>query len=94
MRVNFGSRAFLYSEGHTHREAADLLEEVESSEAVAMLFSALPFAAEECDTEKDEEVGLGKSGEEIEKDEGMVIDLSQTGPRTRKLKPPIPTVGT
>lgn len=91
--MNFGSRAFLYAEGHTHREAADLLEEVESSEAVAMLFAVLPFAGEESDAEEVEEMGSGKSAGEIERDEGMVIELSQTGPPTRRLKPPMPTIG-
>ena len=94
MRVNFGSRTFLYAEGHAHRDAADLLEEVESSEAVAMLFSHLPFGGEETDPEDEDEVGSGKNGSEMERDEGMVIDLSQTGPLTKRLKPPIPTIGT
>ena len=63
------------------------MEEEENSEEVASLFAVLPFANEvESETEEDCEA-LG------EKDEGMVIELSQTGPPTRKLKPPIVTIG-
>lgn len=95
MRVNFGSRTFLYAEGHAHREAADLLEEVESSEAVAMLFAIMPFAGEESEAEgEEEELGSGRSVGEMEREEGVVIELSQTGPPTRRPKPPIPTIGT
>ena len=92
VRVNFGSRAFLYAEGHAHRDAADFVEEVESSEAVAMLFSHLPFALEnDCDEDED---GSEKSGSDMERDVGIVRELSQTGPPAWKLKAPIPTIGT
>ncbi len=78
-------------EGHAHRDAADLLEEVESSEAVAMLFAELPFALE--DTESDEDRDRDKMATDSDREEGVVVELSQMGPPTRRLKTPMPTIG-
>ena len=89
--MNFGDRPFRYAEGHAHREAADLLEEVESSEAVAMLFAVLPFAGEE--SEPDEDKDKDRVAADSDREEGVVIELSQTGPPTRRLKTPMPTIG-
>ena len=90
--MNFGDRTFRYLEGHAHREAADLLEEVESSEAVAMLFAELPFNNEDMDTEEDRDRDKAACTDS-EREEGVVIELSQTGPPTRRLKIPMPTIG-
>jgi len=92
VKVNFGDRTFCHLEGHAHREAADLLEEVESSEAVAMLFAELPFNNEEEESEEDRDKDKA-AGADLERDEGVVIELSQTGPPTRRLKIPMPTIG-
>lgn len=84
--MNFGNRPFLYAEGSAHREAANILEEEDSTEEVVANFTVLPFA-----------VGLSDSEEETDgeekKGERSVVELAQTGPPTRKLKPPIATVG-
>ncbi len=77
-------------DGHVDREAADLMEEEESSEEAATLFAILPFASEESDEEKEEsQKGEGPR----ESDEGLVMELSQIGPPTKKLKAPIVTIG-
>lgn len=86
--MNFGSRPFVYGEGRGHREAADLVEQEESCEEIIALFAVLPFA-NDCESEVEEEE---EKGERLQ-DEGMVIELSQTGPPIRKLKPPIVTIG-
>lgn len=85
--MNFGSRPFAFGEGHAHREAADIVEQEESCEEVAALFAVLPFTHVDSEPEESEEVG------ELERDEGVVMELSQTGPYTRRLKPPIVTIG-
>lgn len=86
--MNFGGRPFLYGEGHAHREAADLVEQEESCEEVAALFAVLPF--HDVDSESDRSQ---QDGGDMERDEGVVVELSQTGPYTRRLKPPIMTIG-
>lgn len=86
--MNFGSSPFLYGEGRAHREAADLVEQEESCEEIIALFAVLPFANDwEGETDQPEQKGEGRV------DEGVVIELSQTGPPTKKLKPPIMTIG-
>ncbi len=89
MRVNFGERAFLYAGGSVHREAANIQEDSESAETVLAHFGALPFSVGGSDSEAE------KEGEEVTKMAGgpSVVELSHTGPPTRKLKPPIATVG-
>ena len=87
VRVNFGDRPFSFVEGHAHRDAADLQEEGESTEEVAAIFGALPFAAGTSDSE-----GEGAGGESGGKG-GSVVELAQTGPPSRRLKPPIATIG-
>ena len=86
VRVNFGDRQFLFAEGHEHRDAADLHEERESVEEVAAIFEVLPFATGASDSEGE---GVG----EERREGGSVVELSQIGPPTRKLKAPIATVG-
>ena len=86
VRVNFGDRQFLFAEGHVHRDAADLHEEGESVEEVAAIFGVPPFATGASDSEGE---GVG----EERKEGGSVVELSQMGPPTRKLKAPIATVG-
>ena len=88
--MNFGSRAFAYSEGRAHREAADLIEQEENCEEILALFAELPFA---CEWESEEEEEPKGGGGERLSDEGVVVELSQTGPPTRKLKSPIVTIG-
>lgn len=89
--MNFGSHPFKYAEGHVHREAADVVEQEESCEEILALFAVLPFANEwESDVEEEQQEGEGPRGEG---DEGVVVELSQTGPPTRKLKSPIVTIG-
>ena len=85
MWVNFGDRPFAYAEGHAHRDAADVLEGDTMEEVVAN-FDALPFALEGSDSESEGVDGESGGG-------GTVVELSQTGPPTRKLKAPIATVG-
>ena len=86
--MNFGNRPFAYGEGRGHREAADLVEQEESCEEILALFAVLPFANDwESETEEEEQKGEGFV------DEGVVIELSQTGPPTKRLKPPIVTIG-
>jgi len=87
VRVNFGDRPFSFVEGHAHRDAADLQEEGESTEEVAAIFGALPFATGMSDSE-----GEGVGGESSGKG-GSVVELAQMGPPTRRLKPPIATIG-
>lgn len=78
----------MYGEGRGHREAADLVEQEESCEEIIALFAVLPFANNwESEVEEEEQKGEGFV------DEGVVIELSQTGPTTRRLKPPIVTIG-
>ena len=86
MRVNFGERQFLYSEGSAHREAANIVEESESAETVMANFGALPFAVGSSDSE-------GEGEESGEGGGASVVELAHTGLPTRKLKPPIATVG-
>ena len=87
LRVNFGDKPFLSAEGSAHREAANILEEGDSTEEVVANFGALPFAVGLSDSEGETEGGEEKKGER------SVMELAQTGPPTRKLKPPIATVG-
>ena len=42
VKANFGDRPFVYSEGHAHRDAADV-PEGESLEEIVALFKELPF---------------------------------------------------
>ncbi len=86
VRVNLGDRAFLYADGTAHREAANILEDVESIESVLAHFAVLPFNIAASETESVE-----KSSSEGTK--VTVVELSHIGPPTRKLKPPIATVG-
>ena len=88
--MNFGSRGFVYGEGVAHREAADLVQQEESCEELAATFALLPFHNEDMDSEEEEPSQGSRSGEG---EEGVVVELSQTGPPTRKLKPPIVTIG-
>lgn len=88
VRVNFGDRSFVYVEGHTHRDAADALDR-QSTEEVVANFDALPFAITDGGSESDGEGVDGGGGEEG----GGVVELSQAGPLTKKLKAPIATVG-
>lgn len=92
LRVNFGNRPFAYAKGHADREAANIIEEGESLEEIAALFSVLPFDTEESEVQ-DTFKAAGEAHGSGECDEGVVIELSQTGPPTRKLKPPIITIG-
>ena len=87
--MNFGSGVFVYGEGRAHREAADLVQQEESCEELAAIFALLPFHNEDIESEEDEPSQGGRSDGE----EGVVVELSQTGPPTRKLKPPIVTIG-
>ena len=86
MRVNFGERPFAYLEGHAHRNAADIQEEGDTTEEMVANFGALPFAMGSSDSEGEGSVGA-------ESGKGSVIELAQSGPPTRKLKPPIATIG-
>ena len=91
MRVNFGDRPFAYGEGHAHRNAADI-QKGDSAEELAALFEVLPFALGMSDSEEEEVVSEG--GEEREKGgNGIVVELSHTGPPAKKMKTPIATVG-
>lgn len=89
--MNFGGYPFLYGEGHAHREAADLVEQEGSCEEISALFAVLPFPLcdEDSDAEDEQEKGEGLQ----EGAEGVVIELSQIGPPTRRLKPPMVTIG-
>ena len=87
VRVNFGDRPFAYGEGHAHRNAADV-EEGDTMEEVAANFDALPFAVGTSDSEGEEVDGEAEGGAA-----GMVVELAQTGPPTKKMKTPIATVG-
>lgn len=90
VQVNFGHSPFLYVEGRAHREAADLVQQGESCEELAAIFALLPFHSEDMESEEEESQGT-KSGGDGE--EGVVVELSQTGPPTRKLKAPMVTIG-
>lgn len=92
--MNFGNRPFVYGDGRSHREAADLVELEESCEEKATLFAVLPFSIVESEPEQPSAKELEEEEEEERKrDEGVVLELAQTGPHTRKLKPPIVTIG-
>ena len=82
----------MYSEGLSHRQAADIMEQEESCEELAAMFAILPFANLEEEEEEEEEEGSTQPGDR-EREEGVVIELSQTGPPTRRLKAPIGTIG-
>lgn len=89
VRVNFGESPFSYSEGHAHRNAADIQEEGDSAEEVVANFGALPFALGGSDSEGEGSIG----GDSSSGGRGSIIELAQSGPPTRKLKPPIATIG-
>ncbi len=86
MRVNLGEKAFLYAEGTAHREAANIMEDSESVESVLAHFAVLPFHIGNSESDREEE-GVSKGTV------ATVVELSHIGPPTRKLKPPIATVG-
>ena len=90
VRANFGERQFAYVEGHAHRDAADIEEEGVSTEEMVANFEALPFALLPGSDSEGEGPAGGGSGE---KEAGSVVELSQTGPPTKKMKAPIATVG-
>ncbi len=79
----------MYREGGAHREAADIVQQEESCEELAAIFALLPFHNEDIESEEEE----SSQGSKAEGEEGVVIELSQTGPPTRKLKTPIVTIG-
>ena len=89
VRVNFGDRPFAYGEGHAHRNAADV-QKGDSAEELVALFEVLPFALGMSDSEEDV---TGGEGEGEKGGGGVVVELSQTGPPTKKMKTPIATVG-
>lgn len=91
MRANFGERPFAYVEGHAHRDAADIEEEGVSMEEMVANFEALPFAILPGSDSEGE--GPGAVGGASENETGSVVELSQTGPPTKKMKAPIATVG-
>lgn len=86
MRVNLGDRPFIYSEGSSHREAANIVEQGDSTEEVVANFDVLPFAISTSDSE-------GETEKESKSGPVSVVELTQSGPPTRKLRPPIATVG-
>lgn len=91
--MNFGNRGFVYSEGLSHRQAADIMEQEESCEEVVAMFAILPFANLDEEEEEEEEEGGSTQQGDREREEGVVVELSQTGPPTRRLKAPIGTIG-
>ena len=95
MRANFGDRPFAYVEGHADRDAADIEEEGVSMEEMVANFEALPFAVIPGSDSEGEGAssGVGGGAGGGEKEAGIVVELSQTGPPTRKMKTPIATVG-
>ena len=88
VRVNFGDRSFAYGEGHAHRNAADV-QKGDSAEELVALFEVLPFALGMSDSEEEE----SREGEREKGGNGIMVELSHTGPPTKRMKTPIATVG-
>ena len=64
-----------------------------SIEEMVANFEALPFAVIPGSDSEGEGPAMVATGEGGEKERGSVVELSQTGPPTKKMKAPIATVG-
>ena len=89
VKANFGDRPFVYSEGHAHRDAADV-PEGESLEEIVALFKELPFHPYDDEEEEGEGGDVPPLPQPIE--EGKPPEVKHeplvTDPQSKELQSP------